>query len=287
MKKLLILSGKGGTGKTTTTAAFLHFAQAKAFADCDVDAPNLHIITQMQAQPISTAFYGMEKCEIDANLCIGCGKCIEVCRFGAIAQENGKYRVRDYGCEGCGVCMALCPAHAISDAPDISGHLALYQDTRTFSSAQLEMGRGNSGKLVTAVKTALTDAAPTADLLIIDGSPGIGCPVMASMAGVDLVLVVAEPSQSGISDMKRILQTAQLSCLPTAVCVNKYNLHPQSTAQIQAYCTAQNIPFVGTIPYDRTASVAINQGQSLAQIDCPATTALQVVYRNTMDILQI
>jgi len=285
MKKLLILSGKGGTGKTTTAAAFIRFANAKAFADCDVDAPNLHLVTQRQNPPRTTDYLGSQKAVIDPNSCIGCGKCAQACRFEAIQESGAVYSVNEFACEGCGVCAYICPQGAATLQDDIAGQVMLYKEDSVFATAELKMGRGNSGKLVSEVKLTLAQAAPKADLAIIDGSPGIGCPVIASMSGVDLVLIVAEPSVSGISDMERILKTASVFQTKAAVCVNKYDQSFAHTNIIAQYCAAQGIPFTGRIPYDKQASAAINAGRSLADVDCPASHALKQVYTQTMKLL--
>lgn len=285
MKRLLILSGKGGTGKTTTAAAFIQFAKARAIADCDVDAPNLHLVTSVNAEPEKSDFYGSDKAYIDSSRCIGCGRCMEHCRFDAI-QKNGDYfQVMDYSCEGCGVCAYVCPESAITMQKDLAGTLSLYRENTVFSTASLKMGRGNSGKLVTAVKMALQKAAPNAELAIIDGSPGIGCPVISSVSGMNLVLIVAEPSLSGVSDLKRLLKTTAVFQTKTAVCVNKWDASPEHTQQIEQFCAENEIPFVGKIPYDHAASAAINAGHSIAEVDCPARNALFEVYQNTMAIL--
>ncbi|NLI22719.1 MAG: 4Fe-4S binding protein [Clostridiales bacterium] len=286
MKKLLILSGKGGTGKTTTAAAFIGFAKAEAFADCDVDAPNLHLVVHMDTEPEQTTFYGSPKASIQPEACVGCGLCSEACRFRAIRPEAGRYTVNAYACEGCGVCAYICPQQAVTLKEDIAGAQTLYRGNRVFSTATLRMGRGNSGKLVAAVKTALLEAAPDKELAIMDGSPGIGCPVIASISGVDLVLIVAEPSLSGFSDMKRILKTAAILGTRAVVCVNKAEGSLGSAETIERFCEAHDIPFVGRIPYDRQASAAINAGLSLAEVPCPARDALHKVYTQTMNLLR-
>ena len=188
MKQLLILSGKGGTGKTTIASAFIKLAEAKAYADCDVDAPNLHLICSRRETIENRPFYGFQKAVKYHDLCIDCGKCEELCRFNAI--RNGV--LYPYECEGCGVCEYVCPVEAINMIPAVAGELMLYSDEeKAFSTAQLKMGSGAPGKLVTAVKQTLTQEAPDdAHLAIIDGSPGIGCPVIASITGVDMVLMV-------------------------------------------------------------------------------------------------
>ncbi|MBR5485788.1 MAG: 4Fe-4S binding protein [Oscillospiraceae bacterium] len=285
MKKLLILSGKGGTGKTTTAAAFSRFSQAKAVADCDVDAPNLHLVAKMSSQPTKSDFYGSKKAKIDTEKCIGCAACVDNCRFNALIKTDSGYTVSEYACEGCGVCTLVCPTGAAVMTDDVAGELVLYKEDVTFSTAMLKMGRGNSGLLVTAVKNALTSAAPDAELAIIDGSPGIGCPVIASMNGVDMVLIVAEPSLSGLSDMKRILKTAEKFGTKTAVCVNKYDVSPQITDEIKKYCSELSVPFAGVIPYDKQVSEAINNGMSIADVECPAREAMIDVYKKTIAML--
>lgn len=286
MKRLLILSGKGGTGKTTTAAAFIHFANAKAVADCDVDAPNLHLISTQTGQPEQTDFFGGDKAVISPDLCIGCGICQEHCRFQAIEKQSGRYAVNEYACEGCGVCCYVCPQNAVTLHTDVAGQKALYLEDGVFSTATLKMGRGNSGKLVTEVKMAMLKHAPETDIAIIDGSPGIGCPVIASVSGMDLVLVVAEPSLSGISDLKRLVKTAETFQTKLAVCVNKWDVSPENTRTIQAFCEEMQIPFLGKIPYDQSASIAINSGLSVAEIDCSARDALKEIYESASNLLK-
>lgn len=286
MKKLLILSGKGGTGKTTTSAAFIRFSQAKAFADCDVDAPNLHLVEELEGEPERYVYAGSEKAWVDQDLCVGCGRCQPLCRFGAIRErEDRKREINEYACEGCGVCAYVCPQKAITLREDLAGSQEVYRGSRTFSTATLKMGRGNSGKLVSSVKLALYKNAPDTELAIIDGSPGIGCPVMSSISGVDLVLIVAEPSLSGLSDLTRLVKTAQSFQTQAAVCVNKWDVSPEQTEAVRRFCEENGVPFLGTIPFDKAASQAINQGKSLADVDCPARDALRQVYRNAMELM--
>lgn len=286
MKKLLILSGKGGTGKTTTSAAFIKFAQAKAIADCDVDAPNLHLVTAVDSEPDCFEFGGSDKAHVDPELCTGCGLCMKHCRFDAIRVQNESYQVDEYACEGCGVCAHVCPAKAVTLTEDVAGERYLYRGETVFSTAKLKMGRGNTGKLVSDVKRGLLKAAPPTELAVIDGSPGIGCPVIASISGVNLVLIVAEPSMSGLSDLDRLLQIIRTFRTKAAVCINKWNTSPEKTEEIETFCEEQEIPLVGKIPYDKTASAAANAGVSLADIDCPARTALLEIYHQTMNLLK-
>lgn len=288
MKKLLILSGKGGTGKTTTAAAFIRFANARAAADCDVDAPNLALVTQLAPAAAERDFHGSDKARIDAGLCLGCGECARLCRFGAISRtQEGKYAVDELRCEGCGLCAEACPAGAARPEPDVAGRLRLFSGGGVFADAQLRMGRGNSGKLVTEVKRELYDNCGEAELAVIDGSPGVGCPVMASMNGVSLALIVTEPSVSGLGDMQRLVRTASMARVRTAVCVNRADVDTELSGRIESWCSEQGLPFLGRIPFDKNAQRAINEGRSLADIDCPARTALYGIFVRTMELLNL
>ncbi|HOM43156.1 MAG TPA: ATP-binding protein [Bacillota bacterium] len=285
MKQLLILSGKGGTGKTTIAAAFIKLSAAKAYADCDVDAPNLHLIMGQNSEPGKIDFYGLPKAEINKELCIKCDRCRQNCRFDAILV-NEEYIIDAFACEGCGVCEALCPVGAVALKPAVAGELMLYSDEgRIFSTAQLKMGSGTSGMLVAEVKKQMRSAAENAELAIIDGSPGIGCPVIASLSGADMVLIVAEPSVSGISDMERIIKTAATFQTKAAVCVNKYDTNIANTERIEEYCRTNNLPFVGRIPFDPEAVKAINDGLTVIDIDCPAGIAVREVFNKTIKLL--
>ncbi len=286
MKRLLVLSGKGGTGKTTVSAALIRLAEAKAVADCDVDAPNLHLVMQQRVKPECHDFMGGDKASVNPEVCTGCGKCEEACRFGAVRLADGKARINEYSCEGCGVCAYVCPADAVKLCPDLAGKRELYRDGGVFSTAELKMGRGNSGKLVTEVKLAMINAAPECELAVIDGSPGIGCPVIASVSGMDLVLVVSEPSGSGVSDLKRLCRTAESFQARLAVCVNKYDVSTEHTDAIETFCRQRGLPFVGKIPYDPQAVEAVNTGCTVVDTDCPAGRAVRMIYRELLELLQ-
>ena len=286
MKKLLILSGKGGTGKTTIASAFIKLSAARAYADCDVDAPNLHLITDQKSEPLTKDFFGMPKAIINQKLCIKCDKCRQNCRFDAVKFEN-IYEINPFACEGCGVCEFVCPVNAICLKPSAAGKLMLYKDnTRTFSTAQLNTGSGNSGLLVTKVKSQINTSDIKADLAVIDGSPGIGCPVIASLNGIDVVLIVAEPSISGISDMERIIKTASGFGVKIVVCINKYDTNKINAQKIEAFCKSQKLPFAGKIPFDKDAIKAINNGQTIVDIDCISGIAVRKAFDQVMCLLQ-
>ncbi|MDD4803027.1 MAG: ATP-binding protein [Syntrophomonas sp.] len=284
MKQLLILSGKGGTGKTTIAGAFIKLANAKVYADCDVDAPNLHLVINQTSEPNHTDYYGLAKADIKQELCIQCDLCKQNCRFNAIL-DNNNYIVDYYACEGCGVCEAICPVGAVYMKDAIAGDLMLYVNDAIFSTAQLRMGSGTSGMLVTEVKKQMKSIIIDADLAVIDGSPGIGCPVIASLSGVDMVLIVTEPSISGISDMGRIIKTAQNFKIKIAVCINKYDTNLQNTERIESFCHQYNLPLAGRIPFDPEVVKAINNGINIVEVDCGAARAVTEVYAETMKVL--
>ncbi len=291
MKQLLVLSGKGGTGKTTVVSSFVELLEAKAFADCDVDAPNLHLVTDMDEPPSLSDYYGMEKAFINQERCIHCGACATACRFRAISKTDDGYQVNTFACEGCSVCEVVCPENAIAMKKDIAGELMLYETDKVFSTAKLKMGSGTSGKLVTEVKKVMkskTDAKPDTfrndDIAIVDGSPGIGCPVIASISGVDVILLVTEPTVSGMSDMKRVIELADHFKTPVAICTNKFDVNRAKTEAIKDFATSKNIPFVGVIPYDKGIAEATNEGKSIIRKVCDATPYMKQVFHSTMKL---
>ncbi|MGX8795039.1 4Fe-4S binding protein [Fusibacter sp. JL298sf-3] len=246
MRKLLVLSGKGGTGKTRISAAIIKFSKTEVFADCDIDAPNLHL-TQRDFKPTETfEFYGMPRFRIDADSCVNCGRCVEACTFNAVTAIDGQYTIDSGRCEGCGACSIVCDAGAVEEVPYCAGTQML---AHHFSTARLAPGRGNSGKLVTAVKAAIEGVSCAAPFSVYDGSPGIGCPVIASLSGIDRLLLVAEPSLSGIADLQRVLKVAETFRPEISVCINKWDINPELSRTIEAFCHSNTLDVAGKIPY--------------------------------------
>lgn len=281
MKQLLILSGKGGTGKTTVAGAFIKLSDVKAYADCDVDAPNLHLILGKDETPSYEDFYGMDKAEINQTACVSCGACFEICRFDAI-DKSDKFDVNPFACEGCGLCVKVCPEKAINMVKCKAGDLMVYGNKRLFSTAKLKMGNGTSGLLVTEVKKKLRSVETVEPLAIIDGSPGIGCPVIASMSGVDNVLIVAEPSVSGISDMKRILDTAKVFGVKTGVVTNKFDTNLRKTAEIKTFCEEHAIKYFGEIPFDSKVVSLVNRGLTAVEGESLAGKVITDIFKSVM-----
>jgi len=284
MRKILILSGKGGTGKTTIASNFINISKSRVFADTDVEAPNLHLVAMLSKMYEKEDYYGLDKYEIDQDVCISCGLCKDNCRFDAITYNEGQYLIEKNICEGCGVCEFVCPVKAISPVEHIGGEIRLYNSLKVFSTAELKMGSGNSGLLVTKVKKKIEPLIKEDDLVIIDGPPGIGCPVIASMSGVDLILLVAEPSVSGVSDLKRIIKTAASFHLKMAVCINKYDLNKEFSNKIIAYLKENNLHYVGKISYNNEVSKFINEGKTLPE-NSRTYKEIKAVYDNTMNLV--
>jgi MinD superfamily P-loop ATPase len=252
MKELVIISGKGGTGKTSITASFAALAEKATLADCDVDAADLHLILEPEIKE-EGEFRAGKEAFIDTLKCTGCGECMKACKFEAVVTRGDLFAVDPISCEGCGVCEVVCPAGAISMREKESGRWFV-SDTRhgPMVYAHLKPGEENSGKLVSFVrgKTKETASKNNSSCIIIDGPPGIGCPVIASVGGVNLALIVTEPTQSGVHDLKRISQLTRHFKIRTCVCVNKYDLNLEITGEIEEFCAGQNMEIAGKIPYD-------------------------------------
>lgn len=256
MKQITVYSGKGGTGKTTVTASLAALAENGLFADCDVDAANLHLILQPVPKE-EHRFIGGKKGVIDPQKCTGCGDCERVCRFDAVSVPE----INVFACEGCGVCAKICPAEAITMEQGDAG--AWYKGETKYGPmvyAELKAGEDNSGKLVAEVRKNSTSTAESLgkEYIIIDGPPGTGCAVMASLTGTDLAVLVTEPTVSGIHDMERAVDVARHFSLPVGVVVNKYDLNEEKTADIVRYCESAGIPFFGKIRYSKSVVESVS-----------------------------
>jgi len=284
MKKILILSGKGGTGKTTVAASLIEYLNTKTIADCDVDAPNLHLLLKVK-DPKEKDFIGSKKAFIDVDKCVSCGLCAEKCRFDAIHPFEGSYKVDEISCEGCSMCSLVCPSGAVSFYDDKSGTLQKYTEGYDFSTACLKLGRGNSGKLVSEVKRNMI-IKDTEKYAVLDGSPGIGCPVIASISGVDWVMLVAEPTLSGFSDLKRIVSTAKAFELNLGLCVNKADINMEITQEIIDYCNAEGVYYLGLIPYDKSVLKALKNNKLIIDVPSAAGDALRNVFKEFKQLLE-
>ncbi len=266
MKQLTILSGKGGTGKTTLTASLAVLARNSVLADCDVDAPDLHML--LHPEVIETQeFKGSKLAVINNAKCDNCGVCREKCRFEAITEAT---TVDPIACEGCGLCAAICPSDAITMVERVSGYAYISKTDYGFMAhALLSPGESNSGKLVTLVRqnARILSEKGNNDLIIIDGPPGIGCPVIASVSGVDLSLVITEPTMSGIHDLQRALQLLKHFNVKPLVCVNMYDINKENTDKILKFCEENNIKIVGRIPFNPKVTEAMVNGKTIVEYD--------------------
>jgi MinD superfamily P-loop ATPase len=256
MKQLTVLSGKGGTGKTSITACLTVLAGQTIVADCDVDAPDLHMLLHPEVFERQT-FTGSKVAVIDQTKCVSCGLCKTQCRFEAITTE---LKVDPSACEGCGACLLACKADAVSLAERISGSIYQSKIKQGFMShAMLFPGEGNSGKLVTVVRqnAKVLAAKENIDLIVIDGPPGIGCPVIASVSGVDAGLIVVEPTLSGIHDLKRVLQLLNHFKVKPYVCINMYDINIENTEKIESFCKENNVEALGRIPFNSKVTEAM------------------------------
>jgi len=296
MKQLVILSGKGGSGKTSVTAAFAHlatidhYAVSTVLADADVDAANLELLLAPQIEE-EQDFWGGQIAEIDQETCIRCGDCVQVCRFDAIYEEEGDFWIDPIACDGCASCVYQCPVEAISMHEQIVGKW--YQSHSNYGPlfhAALRPAQENSGKLVTLVKQRARLMALEEDrqLVLVDGPPGIGCPVISAASGAHLALIVAEPTSSGVHDMQRVLETTDHFGVPALVCINKADLYPEGAEEIEAYCHENGIQVVGKIPFDPVVTEAMVQGKPITvyRPDSDASRAIKDIWLQVLDRLE-
>ncbi len=314
MKELVVISGKGGTGKTSIVASFASLASSVVLADCDVDAADLHLVVQPDVRQRAD-FSGGNRASIDPERCTGCGKCGQLCRFDAVlltscddmaaigvelaeacrscnycrrscsvkasseiqamirdavSQDTLQLMIDPISCEGCGVCAEFCPAGAIDFAPAVNGEWYI-SDTRhgPMVHAKLNAGEENSGKLVSTVRSEAKKIAEDRelDLVLIDGSPGIGCPVIASMAGADVALIVTEPTLSGLHDLQRAVDLTRHFSIDSLVCVNKWDLNASMTDTIEQWAASKGVPLAGRVRYDSAVTRAQVEQKSIAELD--------------------
>lgn len=293
MKQILVISGKGGTGKTILTASFARLAENKVMADCDVDAADLHLILHPKVKE-KHEFKGLPKAFINQEKCTGCGECAKVCRYDAIVNKDARYKMQARpasqgeavdtryknkknnpqflidasSCESCAICMHVCPVDAISMKDTISGEWYISETKYgPMVHAKLGIAEENSGKLVSVVRKHAKSLAQekNLDYVIIDGPPGIGCPVIASLSGIDIALIVTEPTLSGIHDMERVISVAKHFGIQVACVINKFDINLNNTKNIENWCHINNVPFIGKIPYDQSVTESIVHGIPLVE----------------------
>jgi len=266
MKELIVISGKGGTGKTSLIASFASLAESKILCDADVDAADLHLLMDPHIS-IRADFKSGHIANIDRNKCSECGLCLDLCKFSAISND---FKVNPIDCEGCGVCVYFCPEKAI-DFPENTCGQWFYAETRfgPLVHARLGIAEENSGKLVTFVRQESKRLADKKDLdlILTDGPPGVGCPVIASIGGASAVLIVAEPTLSGIHDMERVVQLANHFNVPAMLCVNKFDLNYDLTLDIEHFAKDEGMSCLGRIPFDPIFTEAMVKGQTLIEYD--------------------
>lgn len=267
MPEIVVISGKGGTGKTSLTAAFAHLAEAPVICDLDVDAPDLHLILQPEVEERHEFFLGHEA-EIDPERCTACGLCRDLCRYGAVSENGEGYAVDPLKCEGCKVCVHFCPAGAIRFPERHCGRWFI--STTRFGPmvhAQLFPGAENSGRLVALLREKAREVADRSGrtLILSDGSPGIGCPVISSLTGADAAVLVTEPTPSGIHDLQRVADLCRHFRIPAGVIVNKADLNPANTEAVRRWCEAAKSDFLDALPYDDAVTEAMVQRQAVTE----------------------
>jgi MinD superfamily P-loop ATPase len=279
--QVTVLSGKGGTGKTTVTASLATFFKGLVLADCDVDASNLHLLLKPEIKE-KKPYFGHKFPVVDESLCVACGACETHCPFDAVIVGE-KAAIDPTACEACGVCVEVCPVQAVTLVDQPCGEVYVSETAYgPMVHARMDPGVGTAGKLVTMVREEAVKAAGEDGLILIDGPPGIGCPVIASLAGTDIALLVIEPTISGYSDFKRVLSVVRRFKAKPCACINKYDLNEEYTKTIEAYCSESGVPVIGKIPYDRKIFDCLSQGR--IPVSC-AGEGIGRLYRQMYDNL--
>lgn len=281
MKEIVVISGKGGTGKTSITASLAVLAKDNVvIADCDVDAADMHIL--MQPKNIeSVDFYSGELAVIDHDLCTQCGKCFDVCRFDAVDQSDGIHKIEALSCEGCGYCARVCPETAITNISLKVGkwHTAFTRFNQPMVHAKLGVGADNSGKLVAHVKNKAKEMAKHYDkeYIIVDGSPGVGCPVVSSLTGAHFAVLVTEPTVSGIHDLKRVYELVNKFKIRSACIINKYDLNEEKSQEILDFLNENNIIHLANLPYDEEFTRAMTNCKTI--VESEKSTVSPMLYK--------
>jgi MinD superfamily P-loop ATPase len=290
MKEIVIISGKGGTGKTTFAAAFgVLAADQVVVADCDVDAADMHLLLGPDFGH-AEAFVSGETAVIDPASCNGCDRCREVCQFDAVRLEEGAHVIDPIACEGCGYCARVCPEEAIDNQPRQVGHWyrSRLSGGGTMVHARLGIGADNSGKLVSEVKNEARRVAGELgrELVLVDGSPGVGCPVVASLAGAALVVLVTEPTVSGRHDLERVHALVRRFDIPCACILNKSDLNPEVRRDLLAYLAKHDIALLAEVPYDEAFPAAITAGRTIVEEDLDMRRHLAAVWTHITRLLE-
>jgi len=285
MKELIVTGGKGGCGKTTVAASFAYLAKNCVVADCDVDSPNLGIVAQSQVTKRES--FLAKHFEIDNNKCTNCGLCREKCAFNAI---NKDFQIVPLLCESCGLCMAICPQDAIREIEGVIGHWKIGTSRfGPFLDAYLQPGAENSGKLVTLIRKKAQEKAEEcgADGIVIDGPPGTGCPVIASITGTDLAIAVVEPSLSGIHDVGRIIELTSTLKTPIAIVINKADISRKNTSDLIAFAKENDIPILGELPYDKNVNTAQSHRETVVEYapESILSIELKMAWNKILDLL--
>lgn len=271
MKEIVVISGKGGTGKTSITASFAVLAGTSVVvADCDVDAADMHLLMQPRVD-VTEDFYSGQITNINQSQCTRCGKCINICRFDAISLRNKQYIIDPLSCEGCGYCARICPTKAIVNRERLAGqwYISNIKTGSLMVHAKLGIGADNSGKLVAKVKDEAKEIAleERREIVLIDGPPGVGCPVLSSLSGSNYVVLVTEPTVSGLHDLKRVYDLVKKFRIKAGCIINKADVNPAKTAEIKQFLTRENIAHISDLPYDENFTKAMTQGKTIVEFD--------------------